>query len=394
MKFMPKSPEQNNIEKSRANSDTELIRNGAELIVGDEEGERRIKVNEKQKNTAKTEMEYTINDKEKAKQEAMDALRVGNIKQVEKVFEDWDLAADFLDSTLFQEAVSESVSYCLQNGLDNLVPFLIRDFHAQISEQHRKIAADLAIRNVISGRLFIIGDHLEDFNLKEYFSNQNKEKLVQELLASIDQTNNPHISNIDYNINHIRDLFGLDQKQIEMLNEKIVISGLRSNNSFSIISAVNLKDQNNFDNSPEMQSAAIDALKYILEYGSELVPILLDDHRFVPKKNKPEFIRKAAEFDPRFIDMFDNGQKIVRDFKIDKQAAKEIATKVIYEVAIKKLIDITKYHIDKVRGGYYIDNYQSEVANNLLKIKYDFGITDEEYSNIMKKVKEELSEAK
>lgn len=58
---MPKSPEQMGFEKSRAESDTELIRDGAELVV-DEEGETHLEATEKQKEniaeTRKKEVSY------------------------------------------------------------------------------------------------------------------------------------------------------------------------------------------------------------------------------------------------------------------------------------------------------------------------------------------------
>lgn len=194
------TPEEIKKEKSRAVSDTNLIRRGAKITT-DDEGGVHLEVTEEQKESAHREMEYLINDKEKAKQEIINFLKKGNFSLANDIRIRWNVPDDFLESTEAKEATEralvKNLEKCLENeAYENDVFGLILYFKAPISKEAEELATKYVIKNFIE----------KGIN-KEFFAKtfglkldlKGRDDLFAEMISLMNKTDSPFPLGLKWN---------------------------------------------------------------------------------------------------------------------------------------------------------------------------------------------------
>lgn len=314
-----KTPEQINFEKSREESDAGLVRMSAKMVV-DERGSERLDPTKDQIDNARREMEYTINDKEKAKQEVLENLRSGSRPfEAYKMIKEWKLPVEFTDSAEVQAAVNEGLAVSLENDDAFYIGNYFTYFHPLITEKIEELAVQSILRGIASDEGGISGP----FDYKEFFKRRDKDEVLQKLIAAVEKRK---VSHRDNNINFGKKIIGFNDEQMRLWVAKDLIARLKERDLLTIISAIDLKNKYDVPISPEIQESALSAVRSFAFASCEELPIFR-----------------------REVESMDYGMKIVEIFKIDKKKAEEAVIQGITDY-IKKFV--TKQRDFSMRKDY------------------------------------------
>ncbi|MFA6526250.1 MAG: hypothetical protein WCT26_02430 [Candidatus Buchananbacteria bacterium] len=166
-----KSPEQVNFEKSRAKSDTELIKNGAEIIV-DEQGDSHLETTSKQKWEANREKEYSIFDSKHTKEEIKEYLTRGSLEirnrgmkegvsdlgYARELAQSFKVSDDYISSPEIHDLVQKQFIEYLKRGVTDELGWdsrHLRDylfFKVEMTEQAKELAIKILAKWLGRGR--------------------------------------------------------------------------------------------------------------------------------------------------------------------------------------------------------------------------------------------------